>query len=123
MANDPDIHETHDLIASDKVVGTDVYGAGEEHVGKIERLILEKRSGRVAYAVMSFGGFLGLGHDHYPLPWAKLTYDEGLGGYRTDVTKEQVEGAPKYEASGEYDWSKDNGRRIHEYYAVSPYYI
>lgn len=121
MAQDPDIHETHDMIASDKVVGTDVYGAGDEHVGTIERLILEKRGGRVAYAVMSFGGFLGIGHDHYPLPWRKLTYDERLGGYRTDVTKEQVEGAPRYRTDDEFDWSAENGRRVHDYYGIAPF--
>lgn len=121
MAQNPDIHETHDLIASDKVIGTNVYGVGDEHVGKIERLILEKRSGRVAYAVMSFGGFLGIGHDHYPLPWQKLTYDERLEGYRTDVTKEQVEGAPRYGADDEFDWSADSGRRVYDYYGVAPY--
>jgi hypothetical protein len=121
MAQDPDIHETQDLIASDKVVGTDVYGTGDEHVGKIERLILEKRSGQVAYAVMSFGGFLGMGHEHYPLPWRKLTYDERLGGFRTDVTKEQVEGAPRYQPEDEYDWSSENGRRVNDYYGIAPY--
>ncbi|KAA0970892.1 PRC-barrel domain containing protein [Aureimonas fodinaquatilis] len=118
MSQNPDIHETHDMIASDMVVGTDVYGAGDEHVGKIERLILEKRGGRVAYAVMSFGGFLGIGHDHYPLPWQKLTYDERLGGYRTDVTREQVEGAPHYSAEEKFDWSADKGRRVQDYYGV-----
>lgn len=121
MTNDPNVKETYDLIASDKVVGTDVYGVGDKHVGKIERIIIGKRDGRVAYAVMSFGGFLGIGHDHYPLPWAKLTYDEDLGGYRTNVTKEQVEGAPKYDARSDYDWSSDNGRRIYDYYSV-PWY-
>lgn len=83
---DARIKETHDLIASDKVEGTRVYGPDDKHIGSIERVIIEKRSGRVAYAVLGFGGFLGLGEDHYPLPWAKLTYDEKLGGYRTDVT-------------------------------------
>ncbi len=49
MTKDPDVKETHDLIASDMVVGTSVYGRDESHIGKIERLILEKRSGRVSY--------------------------------------------------------------------------
>lgn len=123
MANDPDIHETHDLIASDKVVGTDVYGAGDERVGKIERLILEKRGGRVAYAVMSFGGFLGIGHEHYPLPWEKLTYDERLDGYRTDVTKEQVEGAPKYHSNEDYAWTAENNKKVRKYYDVDLYRV
>ena len=56
-------------------------------------MILEKRGGRVAYAVLSFGGFWGIGDDYYPLPWEKLSYDENLDGYRIDMTKEQVEGA------------------------------
>merc|ERR1712108_129135 len=81
-----DVKETHDLIASDKVEGTKVYDPNGEHIGSIERILVEKRGGKVSYAVLSFGGFLGIGHDHYPLPWAKLDYDETLGGYRVDIT-------------------------------------
>jgi len=120
---DARIKETHDLIASDKVEGTKVYGSDNKHIGSIERLIIEKRSGRVAYAVLGFGGFLGLGEDRYPLPWAKLTYDENLGGYRTDVTRDRVERAPKYRGSEEYDWNEENGRRVYDYYGVPPYWM
>ncbi|KSV78322.1 PRC-barrel domain-containing protein [Ensifer sp. ENS10] len=120
---DARIKETHDLIASDKVEGTKVYGSDNKHIGSIERVIIEKRSGRVAYAVLGFGGFLGLGEDHYPLPWAKLTYDENLGGYRTDVTRDQVERAPKYRGNEEYDWNEENGRRVYDYYGVPPYWM
>ena len=119
---DAGIKETHDLIASDKVEGTKVYGADNKHIGSIERVIIEKRSGRVAYAVLGFGGILGIGEDHYPLPWAKLTYDENLGGYRTDVTRDQVERAPKYRGDEEYDWNGENGRRVSDYYGV-PYWM
>ncbi|MBK5568642.1 PRC-barrel domain-containing protein [Ensifer sp. 2YAB10] len=120
---DARIKETHDLIASDKVEGTKVYGSDKKHIGSIERVIIEKRSGRVAYAVLGFGGFLGLGEDHYPLPWAKLTYDENLGGYRTDVTRDQVDRAPKYRGNEEYDWNEENGRRVYDYYGVPPYWM
>ncbi|MEO3389012.1 PRC-barrel domain-containing protein [Mesorhizobium sp. CAU 1741] len=119
---DPDVHETHDLIASDKVVGTNVYDREGKHVGKVERLILEKRGGRVSYAVLSFGGFLGIGHDHYPLPWAKLDYDEGLTGFRVDISREQVEGAPKYAANEDFDWSEKSGRSVYDYYGIVPYW-
>lgn len=121
--NDASIRETHDLIASDKVEGTRVYGVDGEHIGTIERVILEKRSGRVAYAVLAFGGFLGIGEDNYPLPWAKLTYDEDLGGYRTDLTREQVDKAPKYRSDEEYQWNRENGRLVYDYYGIPPYWM
>ena len=65
-------------------------------MGSIERVMIEKRSGQVAYAVLSFGGFLGIGSDYYPIPWDALKYDTSLGGYRTNITEEQLKGAPKY---------------------------
>jgi sporulation protein YlmC with PRC-barrel domain len=120
---DADIKETHDLIASDKVEGTKVYDPNGEHIGSIERILVEKRSGQVSYAVLSFGGFLGIGHDHYPLPWSKLNYDESLGGYRVDVTKDQLEGAPKYDENDSDYWTPENGRRVYDYYGVAPYWI
>ena len=60
--------ETAGLIGSDKVEGTAVYDATGEHIGSIERVMIEKISGQVAYAVLSFGCILGLGSDYYPLP-------------------------------------------------------
>lgn len=118
-----DLKETHDLIASDKVDGTRVFDPRGEHIGSIERLLVEKRSGKVSYAVLSFGGFLGIGNDHYPLPWSKLNYDTELGGYRVDITKEQLEGAPRYEQESDDYWTEENGRRVYDYYGVTPYWI
>ncbi|WP_332690602.1 PRC-barrel domain-containing protein [Devosia sp.] len=121
---DAGVKETHDLIASDKVEGTKVYDPSGKHIGSIERILVEKRSGKVSYAVLSFGGFLGIGHDHYPLPWSKLNYDESLSGYRVDVTKEQLEGAPKYDYENDEDyWTAENGRRVYDHYGVAPYWI
>ncbi|SOC42070.1 PRC-barrel domain protein [Rhizobium subbaraonis] len=123
IPQDANIRETEALIASDKVEGTSVYGADGKHIGAIERLILDKRSGHVSYAVLSFGGFLGIGSDHYPLPWSKLSYDESLGGYRVDVTKDQVEAAPHYDSGADYEWDRRNGKLIHDYYGVPPYWM
>jgi sporulation protein YlmC with PRC-barrel domain len=69
--------ETASLIGSDKFEGTSVYGADETQIGSIERVMIDKRSGKVSYAVLSFGGFLGIGDDHYPIPWESLKYDAG----------------------------------------------
>lgn len=109
--------EQGNLIGSDKVEGTAVYGADNEQIGSIERVMIDKVSGKVAYAVLSFGGFLGIGDDHYPLPWQTLKYDTGLGGYRTGVTKTQLEGAPKYENDNSWDWADDTrARSVNNYY-------
>jgi hypothetical protein len=72
------IHPNHQLISSEDVEGTEVYGTGAEKIGEIDHLMIEKISGRVVYAVMNFGSFLGLGHSHYPVPWAALTYDKAM---------------------------------------------
>jgi hypothetical protein len=82
--------ETTSLIGSDKVEGTAVYGMDGNSIGTIQRIMIDKISGKVAYAVTSFGGFLGMGEDYYPLPWSQLKYDTGLGGYRTNLTVAQL---------------------------------
>jgi len=87
-----DRRETVSLIGSDKVEGTAVYGADQKKIGSVQRVMIDKISGKVAYAVVSFGGFLGMGEDYYPLPWSKLDYDTQLGGYRVDITENQLKG-------------------------------
>ena len=89
-------HPDRRLISSEDVQGTDVYGIGDEAIGQIDHLLIEKISGRVAYAVMSFGGFLGLAHSHYPIPWSALKYDTALQGYRTGITESQLKDAPAF---------------------------
>ena len=110
--------ETADLIGSDKVEGTTVYDAKGEKMGSIARVMIDKRSGQVAYAVLSFGGFLGIGSDYYPIPWASLSYDTSLGGYRTNITEQQLQGAPKY-AGDSWDWDdRERGRKVYDYYGT-----
>ena len=82
--------ETVSLIGSDKVDGTAVYGADDRKIGSVQRVMIDKIGGKVAYAVISFGGFLGMGEDYYPLPWSNLKYDTNLGGYRVGVTEDQL---------------------------------
>ena len=115
--------ETVSLIGSDKVEGTAVYGADNSKIGNIERIMIDKISGKVAYAVLSFGGFLGIGEDYYPLPWSSLTYDTQLEGYRTALTEQQLKGAPKYNKAQNWNWTdRDNDRRIYDYYKVPLWY-
>ncbi|MGY4314966.1 PRC-barrel domain-containing protein [Bradyrhizobium sp. JR3.5] len=114
--------ETGNLIGSDKVEGTAVYGADKQKIGSIERVMIDKVSGKVAYAVLGYGGFLGIGDDHYPTPWSSLTYDTNLGGYRTNVTKDQLEKAPRYTSDNDWSWNRENDRRVYDYYRASPYW-
>ena len=110
------------LIESDRVEGTAVYDSGEKKIGSITRLMIDKMSGKVAYAVMSFGGFLGLGEEEHTIPWDKLHYDTSLGGYRTDITEEQLRGAPAFYRERDYEWSdRVRERELHDYWRV-PYY-
>jgi hypothetical protein len=112
--------ETDRLIASDKVEGTAVYNRQGERLGEVYNFMVDKRSGRVEYAVMSFGGFLGMGQSYHPLPWRVLTYDTGRGGYVVDLDKDRLRGAPSYTGSEAADWSDPAyGRRIDDYYGGS----
>jgi len=112
--------ETGSLIGSDKVEGTAVYGANDTKIGSIERVMIDKMSGKVSYAVLSFGGFLGVGDEHYPLPWQSLKYDTKLGGYRTGLTETQLKGAPKYSNDNAWNWSDPaRTRSVNDYYGVA----
>lgn len=112
-------NETANLIGSDKVEGTAVYGADSQKIGNIERVMIDKTSGKVSYAVLSFGGFLGIGDDHYPLPWQSLKYDTNLEGYVTGITEKQLQGAPKYREETGWNWNDPTvGRSVNEYYGV-----
>jgi hypothetical protein len=82
--------ETTTLISGDKVAGTVVYNAIGERLCEIHDVMLDKQSGRVAYAVMSFGGFLCIGEKYHPLPWSALTYDTDQGGYVVNVSREHT---------------------------------
>ena len=110
------------LIESDRVEGTTVYDPQGNNIGSIKRVMIEKIGGRVAYAVMSFGGFLGMGSQEHAIPWSKLTYDTNLGGYRTDITEKQLGGAPAFARDRDWDWSdRSRERELHDYYRA-PYY-
>jgi hypothetical protein len=109
--------ETWSLIASDKVEGTAVYDSGGEKLGSVYNFMVNKRSGYVAYAVMSFGGWLGMGERYHPLPWSTLTYDTDLSGYRVSVSKDRLRNAPSYEAGHDVSSDETYLRRLKEYWA------
>jgi hypothetical protein len=117
------INETSALIAGGKVTGTNVYNTKGESVGSISDIMIDKNSGKVAYAVMSFGGFLGMGSDYHPLPWAVLKYDTGLGGYVVNLSKDKLQSAPHYARDADPGWGdREYESKVHNYYGVGPYW-
>ena len=113
-ANDP----VGDLIASDRVEGTIVYNREGERLGHISRFMVDKRSGQVRYAVLSFGGFLGMGQDDYPLPWSMLSYDTDKGGYVIDLARDVLEQAPRHPVGEAPDYDGIYGRSVFNYYGL-----
>ena len=104
------------VITSDRVAGTDVFNPAGDSLGSIDYLVIDKRSGAVRYAVLEFGGILGMGSDRYPLPWSMLKYDAEKEGYVVPLEKEQLSQAPRYstDARPAYDDAYASGLR--DYY-------
>jgi len=123
MTTEQVAQKKHTLIASDRIEGTAVRRASGEKIGRIERLMLDKVSGKVAYAILSFGGFLGIGNKHLPIPWALLTYNPKLDAYEIDLADEELKRAPYYEADEEFDWGdRSHELKIHQHYRSPTYW-
>ena len=113
------VDETDRLIASDKVEGTEVFGRDGTRIGAVYNFMVDKVTGRVAYAVVSFGGFLGLGERFFPLPWAALTYDPARGGYVVDIDPATLDRAPSF-APGEEPWrDPEHQRNVFGFYGFN----
>ncbi len=113
---------TGSLIAAGKVDGTTVYNTKGEKLGNVDDIMLDKVSGRAIYAVMSFGGFLGMGESQHPLPWSQLKYDTGMGGYVVNLDKKKLEAAPTYDRGAPFEWTPDYGRKVDKYYDTPSYW-
>ncbi|MBI2256627.1 MAG: PRC-barrel domain-containing protein [Proteobacteria bacterium] len=111
--------ETGSLISADKVRGTDIYNRRGDNLGEVESVMIDKRSGKVAYAVVAFGGFLGIGTERRALPWNALTYDVDLGGYLVEADDDLLRDTPVYtESQSDMEW----GSRLHGHSGVPPYW-
>ena len=112
-------HVAQDQIRASTVSGTSVYDAAGDKLGHVDDLVLNKRDGKATVAIMSFGGFLGIGEKYHPLPWASLAYDPDREGYVVNVTREQLEAAPAYGRDQEPDWNDPAyGERLTGYYGM-----
>ncbi len=112
--------DTSTLISGKSVQGAPVYSPAGDELGHIEDVRIDPVSGRIVYGVLQFGGFLGIGSDYHPIPFGRLSYDTELEGYVTDLTKEQLEKAPRHSD----DWYRDREwqDRAHKHYGLDPYW-
>jgi sporulation protein YlmC with PRC-barrel domain len=117
---------THPLIPADRVNGTDVVTTAGEKLGKIEDVAIEKVSGDVAYAILSFGGVLGIGAKYHPVPWKLLKYDPDKRAYVVPMSKTDLERAPMIDESELSGWNDEQTREsiygFYSTYGVGPYW-
>ncbi len=114
--HEPEFVETYSLIASDIVEVTSVVNKDGEKMGKIPNFMVNKHSGQVEYAVMSFSGFLGMGEDHNPIPWKKLKYVVARHGFVVDLDQPKLDKAPKHSRGNEPVYDAAYGAMINSYY-------
>ena len=106
------------VISSDKVEGTAVFNGNGDKLGSIDDLMIDRQSGTVRYAVLEFGGFLGMGTDRFPLPWSMLKYDTAKDGYVVPLDKAKLEKAPRYAESDLPAYTPEYGKKVDSYYSL-----
>ncbi|HWM83713.1 MAG TPA: PRC-barrel domain-containing protein [Pseudolabrys sp.] len=113
----------HALIASDRIEGTPVRRSNGRKIGTIQRIMIDKLSGRVAYAVLNFGGFLGVGTQHLPVPWSLIKFNPKLEAYELNLTDDELAKAPSYAADEEFDWGDRSAEiALRNYYRMPRYW-
>jgi sporulation protein YlmC with PRC-barrel domain len=114
---------SHSPVKASSIIGTDVVNAKGDNLGDVKEVVIDPRTGRVAYAVVSFGGFLGMGEKLFAIPFSALDYDAEKNEYVLDVSKERLEAAPGFDADhwpamSDEKWNRD----VYKYYKRSPYW-
>lgn len=117
--------ETHNrnTLSASTMIGDDVRNPEGENLGSIKEIMLDVDTGRIAYAVLDIGGFLGIGNKLFAMPWAMLSLDTDEHEFVLNVPKERLENAPGFDQD---DWpdfsSRDWGAEIYTYYDTDPYW-
>ena len=108
------------LISSEHIEGATVHDATGKEIGRIDRLMIDKASGQVRYAVVDFCGFMCIRHGQHAIPWSSLAYDKESNWYATNVTKELLEAAPEFSNDSWMD--RDWETRVHQHYKARAYW-
>ena len=113
---------TRELISSERVLGTPVFGSDREQLGEVHSMLINKKTGTIPYALIEFGGFFGVNEQYFPVPWAALDYDIDLEGYMTHLTEEELRKAPRMKLDSDghpCDW---HAEEIEGYYSTLPWW-
>ena len=117
------VRETTTLIAADKVQGTDVFNNGGDRLGSVHDLMIDKQTGQVAYAILSFGGFLGIGNSYHPLPGRSFDTIQTSAATSLKLTRASSRARPPIRSGAEPAWGDPEYEgRLHDYYGVGPYW-
>ncbi len=118
------VTKTPNVLSASTIMDDTVVNPAGEELGNIEELMIDLDGGRVSYAVLSFGGFLGLGDKLFAIPWEAFTLDPEEEVFVLDVNKETLENAPGFD---EDDWPEHPTHEwmveVYEYYGYTPYWI
>ena len=120
---DASSHGSHALISADRVEGTAIYNLRGDRLGYVQDIMLHKQSGRVAYAVVSVGGFLGIGERYHPIPWSLLSYDTARNGYVLPIERRRLEEAKSFTAEDVGDDDSAWRQEVHAHYNAPAYWM
>lgn len=110
-------------VRASVMIGTDVVNSTGDNLGDIKEVVIDPRSGRVAYAVVSFGGFLGMGEKLFAVPFSAFDYNVKTGNYVLDISKQRLEAAPGFDSDNWPTMSDEKwNREVYQYYGRSPYW-
>ncbi|MCY2958957.1 MAG: PRC-barrel domain-containing protein [Planctomycetota bacterium] len=116
--------EKYGVVSASKIIGEAVINRQNESLGKINEIVFDAKSGRVAYAVLSFGGFLGMGSKLFAMPWGAFDFSVTENKLILNVDKEKLKSAPGFDPAGKWPDFADRtwGSSIHTYYGYAPYW-
>jgi sporulation protein YlmC with PRC-barrel domain len=117
-------NERADIYRASKLIGADVENLQGEKLGDIKDVVLDPETGRITYAVLSFGGFMGLGEKYFAIPWSALTSKAGeKGDFVLNVDKEKLKNAPGFDKNNWPNMADRNwAQQVYTYYGITPYW-
>jgi len=119
----PEMDYAHELISSRRVEGTSVFDRDGRKLGTVHSVMIGKRSGKVGYALMEFGGVLGVGSHVYPIPWDSLTYDVDHDGYRIEMSRDELQNAPRMSLDEtDRPIDREHAEEVRSYWGAMPWW-